>query len=236
METINLETKISLFAEFFYNLKKDDATINNAINFMLGCGYEHDDNLITSTCIIYYAMLMDPTHVDQYITTEVSFYDCIKITDQREFMGLIMTKIKPLKDISEIKNYIIKRLECSLPFIHEMSSRRYSLDENCSTKNYMKFLQLKKKYTLKRISPSKCIDVVWHAHMCDHTAYILDTFKYFGYVLPHDDQPNENETIVQRETKELWFSEYGEEIIPNEIPLDNNSNEKKMSFRFASCG
>ena len=94
----------------------------------------------------------------------------------------------------------------------------------------MNFLHLKKKYPSKRITPSKCIDVVWHAHMCDNTNYILDTFKYFGYVLPHDDQPNQNEIIIQRETRKLWFSEYSEELI-----LDENPQEIK-SFRFSSYG
>lgn len=87
---------------------------------------------------------------------------------------------------------------------------------------YKRFLHLNKKYPKAGIVPTDDIDEMWHFHILDTRAYVKDSetvfggyFHHFPYFGLRGEQDEQNLKNAFEETKELYFSEFSENMLRN---------------------
>lgn len=90
-------------------------------------------------------------------------------------------------------------------------------DYNKAEGEYIRFLTLKMLYPGKSLAPSELIDVVWHAHILNTSAYHEDCNELFGFYLHHiphleNEKSDTNETLFD-ETKKLFPIVFSREMI-----------------------
>lgn len=85
-----------------------------------------------------------------------------------------------------------------------------------SFERYKKFLKLRQKYPRQFLVPCYDIDLMWHTHQVNPTAYIHDCLSNFGTILPHDDTDSDRSvesrlSLSFDTTKTLWRDAFQEE-------------------------
>ena len=94
------------------------------------------------------------------------------------------------------------------------------IDPDVASQAYRQFLTLRLRHPDRVLVPSALIDLVWHYHILDTRKYTEDCERIFGHFVHHDpyfgigseESRLANQTTWE-ETRELWSSEFGEELV-----------------------
>lgn len=132
--------------------------------------------------------------------------------DEEAVVNHYVLKGKPIYDKEGIQN-LGKYVNNQESFIEKVKRAPKDLSglvgqESCE--RYEMFMTLMKKQSGIKLSPPLDVDVMWHAHMLNHDAYVKATKEYFGHIIDHEDGQSQNDLDKQQQiTKELWNKEYG---------------------------
>ncbi len=134
------------------------------------------------------------------------------------------TKGKPFYKTNGI-HAMDKYIESQKPFIEKMQDPTYASSVHItyeSLARYEQFMWLLKKYKgQQRMVPTGDIDVVWHAHMLDHRAYLLECDRVFGKIVDHNDDNVPGPVLLNQfmNTRQLWKKEFGTNMMVLTTPV-----------------
>lgn len=220
-------SKITAYTNRLKNFHKyhlHDNKCNEVQQLAYGSGNIKNDEI---TKIYLYGALTDPiTFRDHSIQENFSWHDL-------QYEDTINLPIFKYEGASEF--FLIDRYINSLPFINRLETENVDINDN-TIERYLKFLHLKKCFPDENLVPTFDIDVVWHAHMLDHSCYVNDTKTYLGCVMDHNDDINKEESdkINFLKTEQLWRKTFGEEYVihVNEDKEKSSNNIFQLPFGY----
>jgi hypothetical protein len=209
----------------YFHKNYRNANMTGSIKDLTRNRYQISTSMQINTLL--YSVLMDPVGLENYTDRHLNWYEL----RQQE----IIKQTPPVftKNLDTIEQYLTTRYQNSLPFIDNISELNMCINESTIIK-YLKFLNLKKNHKDKYLVPTLDIDIVWHSHMLDHRCYVADTKEYLGYVLDHNDDPN-NKKVNEEQfllTSDLWRHTYKENYIFNTNSGEHNNTKDKSANNY----
>ena len=100
---------------------------------------------------------------------------------------------------------------------------------------YKKFLYLQKRFPKNFSVPFYDIDLIWHTHQLNPTAYQKDTEKYLGCLLDHDDavtDRSEGSKLHKAElaTRKLWWECFHETLATHGTMYRGKPHKHELSY------
>ena len=205
--------------------------------------------------VLLYCMMTDPKSYSKY-GNYMNFYELcgdVKISKSLMYKPNTMGGNWIYKR-EVVDDHMKRRILSQKGFIEKMRNMDDEdiLIKNEDVENYERFLTLIGKYKNHRFVPTLRIDMVWHGHMLDHIDYVKSTGNYFGKMLIHnDDVENEVNSKEKLEndfmkTGVLWKKEYGIDYVKKnqrntssscgiDNPRNSNNNNSHNCSNCTSC-
>lgn len=124
------------------------------------------------------------------------------------------------------KHPIIADIKAQIPFMRWAVQKPRNVAH--ATTKYEKFLELHRRHPQAMLVPTKEIDLIWHTHMRSPREYRARCMQVFGHVLSHDDKIGDLASAIGfRDTRDLWWKEFGEAYEKDRLKAFFQSSQNK---------
>eukprot|EP01080_Neovahlkampfia_damariscottae_P002117 gene2117-1984_t len=224
-QNFNPQKKAKEYINFIKNTKTlvnsemiSPLDIQNHFKFLKAPQSQRKEKISTKASFLYATHILQPKIFQKFIQTKQvenppSWYETL-----RHETFIDAQKLIPSNNLLKITN-AMESFQVDVSKQVRFHQRILNLEIDAAfmasaIDRYKKFLQLRMENPKLVVVPTIDIDLIWHAHMLDHTEYVLDCMNLFGNILNHDTKAEETRLKKNyQKTSDVWEKRFNEKYV-----------------------